>query len=51
MGFLQGLYALDAADGQVTSSSDVVHLMVQSLLQCVMSKDSDADESLGSIVC
>ncbi len=36
IGFLQGLYALDAADGQVESSSAVVHVMVQSLLQCVM---------------
>ncbi|KAI0307033.1 calcium activated cation channel [Multifurca ochricompacta] len=33
IGFLQGLYALDAADGQVESSSAVMHLMVQSLLQ------------------
>ncbi|KAH9977639.1 calcium activated cation channel [Lactifluus volemus] len=33
IGFLQGLYALDAADGQVTSTSDVIHVMVQSLLQ------------------
>ena len=35
IGFLQGLYALDAADGQVESSSVIVHVMVQSLLQCV----------------
>ncbi|KAI0254847.1 hypothetical protein BJV78DRAFT_881185 [Lactifluus subvellereus] len=33
IGFLQGLYALDAADGTVESSSVVMHLMVQSLLQ------------------
>jgi len=33
IGFLQGLYALDAADGQVASSSVIVHVMVQSLLQ------------------
>lgn len=33
IGFLQGLYALDAADGQVESSSVIVHVMVQSLLQ------------------
>ncbi|KAH9045267.1 calcium activated cation channel [Lactarius pseudohatsudake] len=33
VGFLQGLYALDAADGQVESSSVVIHVMLQSLLQ------------------
>jgi len=33
IGFLQGLYALDAADGQIESSTDVMHVMVQSLLQ------------------
>jgi len=33
IGFLQGLYALDAADGQVESSTVVLHVMVQSLLQ------------------
>jgi hypothetical protein len=33
IGFLQGLYALDAADGEVESSIDVMHAMVQSLLQ------------------
>ncbi|KAF8272129.1 calcium activated cation channel [Lactarius quietus] len=33
IGFLQGLYALDAADGQVENSSVIVHVMVQSLLQ------------------
>ncbi|KAI0000012.1 hypothetical protein BJV77DRAFT_1058294 [Russula vinacea] len=33
IGFLQGLYALDAADGEVGSSIDVMHVMVQSLLQ------------------
>jgi len=33
IGFLQGLYALDAADGQVESSVDVMHVMLQSLLQ------------------
>ncbi|KAH9002252.1 calcium activated cation channel [Lactarius hatsudake] len=33
IGFLQGLYALDAADGQVESSSVVIHVMLQSLLQ------------------
>jgi len=33
IGFLQGLYALDAADGQVESSADVIHVMVQGLLQ------------------
>jgi len=33
IGFLQGLYALDAADGQLESSSVIVHVMVQSLLQ------------------
>ncbi|KAI0268117.1 calcium activated cation channel [Gloeopeniophorella convolvens] len=33
IGFLQGLYALDAADGQVEPSSAVVHVMVQALLQ------------------
>ncbi|KAI0276307.1 hypothetical protein BGY98DRAFT_1090269 [Russula aff. rugulosa BPL654] len=33
IGFLQGLYALDAADGQIESSTVVMHIMVQSLLQ------------------
>ncbi|KAI0303946.1 hypothetical protein BC826DRAFT_201757 [Russula brevipes] len=33
IGFLQGLYALDAADGQTETSGEVVHVMVQSLLQ------------------
>ncbi|KAH9077030.1 calcium activated cation channel [Lactarius deliciosus] len=33
IGFLQGLYALDAADGQVESSSVIIHVMLQSLLQ------------------
>ncbi|KAA1466592.1 hypothetical protein DENSPDRAFT_811729 [Dentipellis sp. KUC8613] len=33
VGFLQGLYALDAADGQIESSGEVVNLMVQALLQ------------------
>ncbi|KAI0005149.1 hypothetical protein BJV74DRAFT_329297 [Russula compacta] len=33
MGFLQGLYALDVADGQVETWTDVAHVMVQSLLQ------------------
>ncbi|TFY79326.1 hypothetical protein EWM64_g4688 [Hericium alpestre] len=33
VGFLQGLYALDAADGQVESTSEVMNVMVQALLQ------------------
>ncbi|KAI0068594.1 calcium activated cation channel [Artomyces pyxidatus] len=33
IGFLQGLYALDAADGQTESTSVVIHVMVQALLQ------------------
>ncbi|KAI9513256.1 calcium activated cation channel [Russula earlei] len=33
LGFVQGLYALDAADGQVDSMTEVMHVMVQSLLQ------------------
>ncbi|KAI0053727.1 calcium activated cation channel [Auriscalpium vulgare] len=33
IGFLQGLYALDAADGQTESTGSVVHAMVQALLQ------------------
>ncbi|KAI0321937.1 calcium activated cation channel [Amylostereum chailletii] len=32
VGFLQGLYALDAADGSTESSGEVVHSMVQALL-------------------
>ncbi|KAJ3484123.1 hypothetical protein NLI96_g5862 [Meripilus lineatus] len=33
LGFLQGLYALDAADGQTDHPYDVVNLLVQALLQ------------------
>ncbi|KAI9467155.1 calcium activated cation channel [Lactarius psammicola] len=43
IGFLQGLYALDAADGQLESSSVIIHVMVQSLLQ-----SPDYDKFAGS---
>ncbi|KZT05660.1 calcium activated cation channel [Laetiporus sulphureus 93-53] len=33
IGFMQGLYALDAADGQADHSREVVHVLVQALLQ------------------
>ncbi|TFK55588.1 hypothetical protein OE88DRAFT_1622056 [Heliocybe sulcata] len=33
LGFAQGLYALDMADGQIDSASSVVNVMIQSLLQ------------------
>ncbi|GBE79923.1 calcium activated cation channel [Sparassis crispa] len=33
IGFLQGLYALDAADGQADHPYEVMHVLVQSLLQ------------------
>ncbi|EIW82309.1 hypothetical protein CONPUDRAFT_81817 [Coniophora puteana RWD-64-598 SS2] len=33
LGFLQGLYALDAADGQIEDASVVIHVLVQALLQ------------------
>lgn len=46
IGFLQGLYALDAADGQMESSTVVMHAMVQSLLQAP-NYDKFADSSAG----
>ncbi|THG98320.1 hypothetical protein EW026_g3838 [Hermanssonia centrifuga] len=33
VGFLQGLYALDAADGQTDHPSEVINLLIQALLQ------------------
>lgn len=33
VGFLQGLYALDAADGQGDRPAEVVHVLIQALLQ------------------
>ncbi|KAH7930691.1 hypothetical protein BV22DRAFT_1139072 [Leucogyrophana mollusca] len=33
IGFLQGLYALDAADGESEEASAVIHVLVQALLQ------------------
>lgn len=50
MGFLQGLYALDVADGQVETWTDVLHVMVQSLLQCVTESQSP-DVLLDSTLC
>ncbi|KAH9948400.1 hypothetical protein B0H21DRAFT_690173 [Amylocystis lapponica] len=33
IGFIQGLYALDAADGQADHPGEVVHVLIQALLQ------------------
>jgi len=33
VGFLQGLYALDAADGQTDHPNEVIHVLIQALLQ------------------
>ncbi|KAL0949283.1 hypothetical protein HGRIS_009360 [Hohenbuehelia grisea] len=33
IGFAQGLYALDAADGQIESTMDVINVLIQALLQ------------------
>lgn len=46
IGFLQGLYALDAADGHIESSTVVMHVMMQSLLQAP-NYDKFADSPAG----
>ncbi|OBZ76077.1 Calcium channel YVC1 [Grifola frondosa] len=37
IGFMQGLYALDAADGQTDHPNEIFNVLVQALLQCVYS--------------
>ena len=38
IGFVQGLYALDAADGSTEHPLEVINLLVQALLQCVSAR-------------